>query len=1222
MRKWRVYIDMIERQKPVSGESWDLVPLTPEYIEAEHGEYVAAIEAALEDGQIRNVALSGNYGVGKSSILREVARRNDRRVVELSLSTLAPIEVSKLDESVPIQATTPTNRIQQEIVKQLLYRADPSKTPCSRFRRIERFRWQREIGTATLLGLAIVVTFLLTGWTSKIAAAFTTLKDLGVWINMLVWIVGTITTLLFRWLFYGKLHIKQLSAGSATVTLNDNSVSYFDQYLDEIVYFFDVSDRNIVIFEDIDRFNDSHIFETLRALNTLLNASPHIKKPIRFIYAIKDSIFDRIGLEAEGRKIEAGVFATDDPAQAESIRANRTKFFDLIIPVVPFITHRSARNLAVKLLGEIEHKVSPELLDLAAQFVPDMRLLKNVRNEFIVFRNRIFSGDGGQLNLSETELFAMMLYKSTHLTDFETIRIGMSKLDILYQASRELVTENIKRIEGERRMLLQRLSRIDGVATRSEKLGEQLIAYVQRVLEAARFQRQNATFSFNQVVYSTDELKGAQFWKDFISSGGDAVLNCRDNYGHSLSFSLDNLAAALGHPLDADSWNQIDHEALTEQFNERGHDIKFLRSADLGDLVKRPEFLVQHGDIKQSLEVIAKTHLKPGLAYQLLRAGYINRNFTLYTSTFHGDRVSPAATNFIIHHVERDLMDEHYQLSPEDVDAVVRERGKHVLREPALYNIAILDRLLTTDIDAADIMIGSLVSFEDSQTRFLQAYLAAGDQRPRFIEQFTVAYSKVLPYLVSSTVLDDASRLQFVNIALAYLPSLKQRTDSVVSRYLSSHYAELTVLTSEATKPAQAERISMIFADANIIVPSLKLLSLKVRPSFVLRNLYEVTYENLTIAIGNAKTVALDVIRTTDEIVYNYVLNNLRTYLNSINGLSKTIETNNHFLTVIEDVLKQKEAHLGDVIEYAAPECEVNDLADVSEGAWSVLAEHQRFPSTFDNISRYVSAFGGVDARLAKVLVDSGEITNVDTTEDEPKIKLAVIILAAKDELPSASLRVELVVSLNLNNYLCIDNIAAEEGDLFALLLKHNIIADDAKSYEHLNETDWPTRRAFICESKEFVKYMTPELVQLDLAVLLTSDVIDLEIKNLIVEQATVYVEVAGPQGLNELAQFATLHGCKLTPDVVQKMAQGGVPAQQIVLLLEPHLTLISRDQLITILQALDFDYPKLAVVGYDKPYIPNTPADRALLERLKREGIVGKYDELESPIKVNKKYK
>jgi len=89
---------MSTQQESASGASWNLVPLTPKYLPREHGGYVAAIEAALEDDQIRNIALSGNYGVGKSSILQEVARRQENRVVELSLSTLAPIEASKLDE--------------------------------------------------------------------------------------------------------------------------------------------------------------------------------------------------------------------------------------------------------------------------------------------------------------------------------------------------------------------------------------------------------------------------------------------------------------------------------------------------------------------------------------------------------------------------------------------------------------------------------------------------------------------------------------------------------------------------------------------------------------------------------------------------------------------------------------------------------------------------------------------------------------------------------------------------------------------------------------------------------------------------------------------------------------------------------------------------------------------------------------------------------------------
>ncbi len=1213
---------MSTQQEPDSGGSWNLKPLTPKFLPGEHGPYVTAIMAALADKQIHNIALSGNFGVGKSSILQEIALQNKKHVLELSLSTLAPIEESKLDESVPIQATTPTNRIQQEIVKQLLYCGDPTKTPASRFRRIECFRWWREFGSSVLLGFTITIIFLLSGWTGKLADALPFFGSTGVWRHLIILGTATAMALLVRWLFYGKLYIKQFSAGSATVSLNETSVSYFDQYLDEIVYFFEVSDRDIVIFEDIDRFNDSHIFETLRALNTLLNASrPQTKNPIRFIYAIKDSIFDRIGLAAEGRKLDSDVVAIDDPAQAEIVRANRTKFFDLVIPVVPFITHRSARNLAIQLLADIKHEVAPELLDLAAKHVPDMRLLKNVRNEFIVFRDRIFSGDGKQLKLSETDLFAMMLYKSTHLTDFETIRLGNSKLDVLYEVSRKLVTANIKKLEDELRELRQRLARIDGAATRSTQLGERLIEHVQRTAQAAQFSINNMPFTFANVQRPLDDLQGAKFWKDFVTSSGNPDLQFHTNQGRNLIFTCDSLRAALGDPLDAESWDEADREALDEQVDEKADDIKFLRGADLSDLVGRPKFLVKYKDADQSLEAIAQAILKPGLAYQLVRAGYINRNFTLYTSTFHGGRVGSAATNFIIHHVERNLMDEHFELAPNDVDAVVRERDKNALKEPALYNIAILDHLLTNDVEAADIMVHSLVSFGERQTRFMQAYLAAGEQRLRFIERFAAVSERVLNYLVNQADLDDASRLELVNGVLASVSAQKQKVDAAVSEYLSAHYTEFAELTSDATEQALAERIGALFADANITVPRLAPLGLQVLPSFVSRNLFEITHENLAIAINNRETLALDVIRAANEMVYGYVLKHLSTYLDAIDGESATVDSSKNFIAVIEDVLERAAPHLNKVVECSAPDCKVANLEEVSEGAWPALAEHRRFPATFNNVSRYDISFESVDEPLANILTAAGVITEIDAADEDSKTKLAIAILAAKTQLPSAALRAELIKSLDLKHYLDMDNVAAEVGDLFALLLKHNIIADAAETYEHLAEMDWPTRKSFICVSTKFSIYMTPQLLQPDLAALLTSDEISTEIKGLIVDQTAAYAEVADSSGLNALAQFASRHGHTLAPDIVQKMAQTGVGSQQIVMLLEPLLASISREQLFTILQELDGDYPSLTEVGQDKPEIPNTPANHALLQHLKQEDIVSMYDEHESTIKVHKRY-
>lgn len=1214
--------------------SWDLSPLTPSFLPDAHSGYVGALEAALQEDEVLNIALSGNYGVGKSSILRELTKRLDGRVVELSLSTLAPIEESNLDDSVPKQATTPTNRIQQEIVKQLLYREVPGKMPGSRFERIERFKWKRELSVAGLAGLVIAVAFLLIGWSAQVATAFRPLVDTGLWTHPIILVAATGAVFGFRRLSYGRIHIKQFTAGAATVTLDDKSVSYFDQYLDEIVHFFEVSKKqDVVIFEDIDRFNNSHIFETLRSLNTLLNGAPQIKKKIRFIYAIKDSIFDKRSLEEQGRKLDQSIVKTDDAAIAETIRANRTKFFDLVIPVVPFITHRSARNLVTRLLGTVDHKVQPELFDLAAQYVPDMRLLINVRNEFTVFRDRIFSGDGEQLDLNQTALFAMMLYKSTHLSDFEAISIGQSRLDALYVASRDLVAANIKRAESETRTLRRRLARLESIAIdrRSERLGNELIQHMRRTAHAVPSYRDESnssvTWSFAGVNQTEADLQSVDFWTEFASAEGDPSIEWSNNYSQALSFRRSALSKALRDPLDVHSWTKTDRAMIDDELAEQSEAIKFLRSADMGTLIQRPDFLVDYKNEPKSLDAVAQALLGPGLAYQLVREGFIGRDFTLYTSTFHGDRVSTASTNFIIHHVERDSMDIRFELTPGDVDMVIRERGRAALKDSAFYNIAILDHLLSSDIDTADFMIRSLVSLGDSQRQFLQTYLDEGSSPRKLIERLTLVMSRVLTYLVSEAELGESQRLMLVDAVLANLaPDIRYRTDEATSTYLLDHYAEFPTVYADKTTANQSACIAGLFATAGVIVPTLAPSHDDLRRELVARNLYQITLGNLITAVGRGVDLGLDSLAAENETIYQYCLDDLPAYLEAIDenrGCCSTIDTVHRFASVVEDVLERGNSdHLDQVVRGASEECFVDNLSEVVPGAWTALAKYQRFPATFGNITIYIEAAGSIEKELAALLAESGAISGTETAEENDKEALAQKILSAGPILLSAGLRVQLVESLKLENCLDVEVVPAEKGELFACLLKLTIIADDAVSYERLSATDWPTREAFIHVSRNFPTYAAPEHVGTDLAQFLLSAKVNDAAKQSVLERADEFAEAADPAGLSQLARFAIQQKKPLSAELVLAMAQVGVSAQSVVVLLEAYLADISSARLFSILGSLGGDYAKLTSVGYDKPRIPNTTADQALLERLKLDGIVNSYDSSATPIKVYKKLK
>lgn len=285
--------------------------------------------------------------------------------------------------------------------------------------------------------------------------------------------------------------VSDVSAAGAGLTLAKESKTFFDQYLDEIVHYFDREPKNIVIFEDLDRFEDPGIFEAVRELNILLNDTPRRRKkrhgnrvgrelrhvldmlpwdvtgwlvkklpakssarllglgvPLRFVYAVKDSLFEKLGADTKALA-DAG-----DAAAAETLRANRTKFFDLVVPIVPFISHRNARELLSDLLDQSHiADIDRGLINIVSQHSTDMRLLRNMCNEYLVFAERLLDPKDSAPGLDPSKLFALVAYKNFHLKDFENISRRDSDLDRLYEFHQKLVRQAVAKAERRARDL-------------------------------------------------------------------------------------------------------------------------------------------------------------------------------------------------------------------------------------------------------------------------------------------------------------------------------------------------------------------------------------------------------------------------------------------------------------------------------------------------------------------------------------------------------------------------------------------------------------------------------------------------------------------------------------------------------------------------------------------------------------------------------------------------
>lgn len=129
---------------------------------------------------------------------------------------------------------------------------------------------------------------------------------------------------------------------------NKKDKSIFNKYLSKILYFFEVNNYNIVIFEDLDRFKNPEIFVKLRELNFLINNYEKVDRKVVFIYAIKDDVF---------------------------LSKERTKFFYFIIPVIPYLNSTNSYEILRKYVLKVSTSIDEDYINDIAPYIDDMRLM-------------------------------------------------------------------------------------------------------------------------------------------------------------------------------------------------------------------------------------------------------------------------------------------------------------------------------------------------------------------------------------------------------------------------------------------------------------------------------------------------------------------------------------------------------------------------------------------------------------------------------------------------------------------------------------------------------------------------------------------------------------------------------------------------------------------------------------------------------------------------------
>jgi len=895
-------------------------------------------------------------------------------------------------------------------------------------------------------------------------------------------------------------------------------------------------------------------------------------------------------------------------------RANRTKFFDLVIPVVPFITHRSARDLMSDQMKVSELPVSRELIDLAAKHVADMRLIKNIHNEFVVFREKLLLAPGAMPGLKPDQLFAMILYKNVHLSDFELIRTGKSSLDALYHDSRSIVNDNMSVLDDRIRRLNEFIADPDPLQSRSESLGAKLETYIYRIVRHSLPQAapHNLTWQFSGTTIGPEYIHRVAFRKAFLP--GEAPLQVASPWHNgNFSFTPQNIGDGLGEDLSPERWAERDEAAARAELESVQADKALLAHADMEELSARSAFKLLVDGARRSFAEIAMQKLESQLAVNLTAGGYIDRNFTLYVSQYHGVHVSGQAMNFILHNVQPDVMDPHFEFdSAADVEAVLRECGTSLLEDRCIYNIAVLDYLLKHRTADADRVVQRLMAWGTDEHEFVQAYVGSGQQAAALIRRLSGFWPQTLPLVATELKLDDRQRAGLFNAAMlgAVSTDLSAPNEDVAD-YIQRNYRQLAALTDEA-EASSATQVVDLLEFFEVSLESIAPLNAAVTAGVIERRLYKFSRDNLIRALDGSEGFGLDHILATNKHVYAYVLDRLEDYVSIVRSepVPCTIGAPERFVAILEDVAEHDQSVLSPIVEYASPDCRVDDLMRIDEATWPSLARYQRFPLTFSNVYAYATAHG-IDENIAVALLADPKIQGFEGIPEEEREALAVKILNAGDFLRDPTVRVQIVSVLELAHYLDIMDVSRERAELAGLLVAENIVEDNGAVYDALASADWSTKEFLISQSKKFSEYVTPEqLPAEDLQRLLQSALIKDAVKQSFLVRLQFFATVADQDVLQAAAGYALRHHSHVGADTLLLLAEGGIASHTIVRLLQPMLQEISPEALTAILKAMGGPYERLTSPGHQHPRLPNDPAHLSLVEQLSSVGSVSSYRE------------
>ncbi len=1031
------------------GEKFKFEKLTP-VRDADISVYKEAFDFIFENEDIKNVAVSGAYSAGKSSILESYkAKHTNLKFVHISLAQFRIPQQDDLESTDSgnnqTKETIKESILEGKILNQLIHQIPSETIPQTNFRVKKDIK---NLWISTMLVSLFTSSVLFLVFSSSIADYINALPDnwvrfilspLTSQYTLILAVILSITGMVA--LIFSIIRAQKSKNIFRKISLQGNEIeifeetedSYFDKYLNEVLYLFEKVDADVIVFEDMDRFNASRIFERLREVNTLVNI--HRKKEsgdntdtLRFFYLLRDDIF----------------FSKD-----------RTKFFDYIIPIIPIVDSSNSYEQFLKVLkaSEIIDRFDQGFLQSLSLYVDDMRILKNIYNEFVIYFNRLNITD-----LDCNKMLAMITYKNLFPRDFNDLQLAKGFVNQLFIEKERLIVSNLKLIQSERAIIVQRI----------ELAKKEILETEQELDDAYSAKKSRLPRSYGNLTRESKKL--SEDYDLELSQRKQAVKDKSETDLTKLESELSTIDDEILKVKTKSLRELITRENIESVFaaintNEIGEvdDFKTIKSSDYFALLKF-----------------------------LIRNGYIDETYSDYMTYFYDDSLSTGDKKFLRRVTDKRGADYTYKLKD----------PKKVIESPVLRKVD-FEQEETLNFDLFDCLFAN--DNNQKHKSYLETLMSQIQKTENF--DFVSKYYEVSESSSKLVILINKNWTGFFKDIFEYQKmSLKQirrfsidtisfceeevigavNIDNCLTNYISEASDYLAI------DNPNVEKLITGFSSIDVCFSLIdyKLANKELFDEVYQQSLYELNFGNISLMLRVKYLIDSEddithknytlIEKNLDSPLASYVLKNISEYLrvfldNSENRIEDDEGSAISLLNNEELDFDLKEEY----IKLLATR--IKDITDISDSAlWNVMISREIIEFSVDNFINYFNEYA-IDEELIVYLNSStGKVdfsAAVDIFDEEILNKLLDAVSICNGINTEIYRNILTDLEYCFNNYEALDI----EDEKFEVLIRENILQLNIESLKYVRENYANHLYDFIkLNFEKYIEIQTTEIIKLE----------------------------------------------------------------------------------------------------------------------------------------------